>query len=54
MYHIFKGDGLSPLQYNMGEEITLLKIELDPRVSSVYNHLLAPRFAMDKAEGNRF
>jgi hypothetical protein len=31
----------------MGEEITLLKIELDPRVSSVYNHLLAPRFAMD-------
>jgi hypothetical protein len=31
----------------MGEEITLIKIELDLRVSSVYNHLLAPRFAMD-------
>jgi hypothetical protein len=31
----------------MGEEIILLKIELDPSVSTVYNHLLAPRFAMD-------
>jgi hypothetical protein len=27
-----QGDGPSPLQYNMGEEIILLKIELDPRI----------------------
>jgi hypothetical protein len=31
----------------MGEEIVLLKIELDPRVRSVYQHVLLPRFAMD-------
>jgi hypothetical protein len=42
-----QGDGPSPLQYNMGEEIVLLKIELDPQVASVFQHNLAPRFAMD-------
>jgi hypothetical protein len=42
-----QGDGPSPLQYNMGEEIVLLKIELDPRVRSVFQHNLLPRFAMD-------
>jgi hypothetical protein len=42
-----QGDGPSPLQYNMGEEILLLKIELDPAVASVFQHALAPRFAMD-------
>jgi hypothetical protein len=42
-----QGDGPSPLQYNMGEEIVLLKIELDPRVASVFQHALLPRFAMD-------
>ncbi len=42
-----QGDGPSPLQYNMGEEIVLLKIELDPRVRSVYQHALLPRFTMD-------
>jgi hypothetical protein len=31
----------------MGEQILLLKIELDPRISSVYQHQLMPRFAMD-------
>jgi hypothetical protein len=31
----------------MGEEILLLKIELDPAVASVFQHALAPRFAMD-------
>ena len=29
-----QGDGPSPLQYNMGEEILLLKIELDPEIAS--------------------
>jgi hypothetical protein len=31
----------------MGEEILLLKIELDPMVASVFQHALVPRFAMD-------
>jgi hypothetical protein len=42
-----QGDGPSPLQYNMGEEIVLLKIELDPRVASVFQQHLLPRFTMD-------
>ncbi len=42
-----QGDGPSPLQYNMGEEIILLKIELDPRVASVFQHEIFPRFALD-------
>jgi hypothetical protein len=42
-----QGDGPSPLQYNMGEEIVLLKIELDPQVASVFQHQLLPKFAMD-------
>jgi hypothetical protein len=35
-----QGDGPSPLQYNMGEEIVLLKIELDPAVRSVFSRQL--------------
>jgi hypothetical protein len=31
----------------MGEEILLLKIELDPAIASVFQHALAPRFNMD-------
>jgi hypothetical protein len=31
----------------MGEEIVLLKIELDPAVRSVFQHALVPRFALD-------
>jgi len=42
-----QGDGPSPLQYNMGEEILLLKIELDPEIASVFQHQLLPRFALD-------
>ena len=42
-----QGDGPSPLQYNMGEEIVLLKIELDPQVASVFQHQLLPKFALD-------
>jgi hypothetical protein len=42
-----QGDGPSPLQYNMGEEILLLKIELDPEIASVFQHNLLPRFALD-------
>jgi hypothetical protein len=42
-----QGDGPSPLLYNMGEQILLLKIELDPGIASVYNHLGLPHFTMD-------
>jgi exonuclease III len=42
-----QGDGPSPLLYNMGEQILLLKIELDPRVASVYQHQRFPNFIMD-------
>jgi hypothetical protein len=42
-----QGDGPSPLLYNMGEQILLLKIELDPGISSVYQHQIVPRFVMD-------
>jgi hypothetical protein len=42
-----QGDGPSPLLYNMGEQILLLKIELDPNISSAYQHQLIPYFAMD-------
>ena len=31
----------------MGEQILLLKIELDPSIASIYNHQIIPRFAMD-------
>ena len=33
-----QGNAPSPLQYNFCEQIALLKIELDLRISSVYNH----------------
>jgi hypothetical protein len=33
----------SPCKYNIGPQILLLKIELCPRVASVYTHLLVPR-----------
>jgi hypothetical protein len=42
-----QGDGPSPLLYNMGEQILLLKIELDPGIASIFNHQLLPRFTMD-------
>jgi hypothetical protein len=31
----------------MGEEIVLLKIELDPEIASIFQHHLLPRFALD-------
>ena len=38
-----QGNPPSPVQYNFGEQILLLKIELDPRIASVFNHLFIPR-----------
>ena len=38
-----QGNSPSPLQYNFCEQIALIKIELDPQIASVYNHMLVPR-----------
>ena len=38
-----QGNGPSPCEYNIGQQILLLKIELCPDVASVYNHLQVPR-----------
>jgi hypothetical protein len=35
-----QGNGPSPLQFNICEQILLFKIELDPRIRSVYNNNL--------------
>ena len=40
------GNSPSLLQYNFCEQIALIKIELDPRIASVYNHMLVPRDLM--------
>jgi hypothetical protein len=42
-----QGDGISPLKYNMGEQIVLLKIELDPEIASVFQHMIVPRFILN-------
>ena len=38
-----QGNSPSPIQYNIGQQILLFRIELDPAIASVYNHLLPPR-----------
>jgi hypothetical protein len=38
-----QGNGPSPWEYNIGQQILLLKIELCPQIASVYNHLQVPR-----------
>ena len=38
-----QGDSPSPRQYNIGEQICLLKIEFDPRIESVFVQRGAPR-----------
>ena len=37
-----QGNSPSPIQYNLCEQIAIIKIELDPRIASVYNHHLVP------------
>ena len=37
-----QGNSPSPLQYSLCEEIAIIKIELDPNIASVYNHMLIP------------
>jgi hypothetical protein len=38
-----QGEILSPIQYNVCNQILLLKIELDPRVQSIFNSFFGPR-----------
>ena len=38
-----QGNSPSPLQYNFCEQIAILKLELEPRIASIYNHHLIPR-----------
>jgi hypothetical protein len=41
-----QGNGPSPCEYNIGQQILLFKLELCPDLASVYNHLLIPRTIM--------
>jgi exonuclease III len=38
-----QGDCPSPLQFNSGNQILLYRIELDPNIASVFNHMFVPR-----------
>jgi Reverse transcriptase (RNA-dependent DNA polymerase) len=38
-----QGDGPSPLQFNVGNQILLLKIELDTGIVSLYSRAVVPR-----------
>jgi hypothetical protein len=38
-----QGEILSPIQYNIGNQIFLFKIELDPNIKSLFNSVLGPR-----------
>ena len=39
-----QGDNLSPTQYNIGQQIQLFRLELDPNFKSVFQHFLKPNF----------
>jgi hypothetical protein len=41
-----QGNGPSPCEYNIGQQILLFKLELSPDLASVYNHLIVPRTIM--------
>jgi hypothetical protein len=38
-----QGNGPSPCEYNIGQQILLLKIELCLEIASIFNHLQVPR-----------
>ena len=38
-----QGDILSPGTFNIGNQIMLFHLELDPKIASVYQHFLVPR-----------
>ena len=39
-----QGDNLSPTQYNIGQQIPILRLELDPQFCSVFQHFLKPSY----------
>ncbi len=41
-----QGNGPSPCEYNISQQILLFKLELSPDLASVYNHLIVPRTVM--------
>jgi len=41
-----QGDNPSPLQFNVCEQILIFRLELDPHISSIFNHFLIPRIAL--------
>jgi hypothetical protein len=38
-----QGNGPSPVEYNLAQQILIFKLELDDRVASVFRHMLVPR-----------
>ena len=38
-----QGNSPSPTLYNIGEQILLFRLELDPEIASVFNHMFIPR-----------
>ena len=41
-----QGNSPSPVQYNISEQLLLLKLELDPNIACVYNHFIPPNFQL--------
>jgi hypothetical protein len=42
-----QGDNISPNTFNFGDQILILKIELDPGIAAVWQHFQQPNFNMD-------
>ena len=42
-----QGENLSPGQYNIGNQIMLFRLELDPKIKNVYQHFLIPKWQFD-------
>ena len=54
-----QGENLSPGQYNIANQIMLFRLELDPKIKSVYQHFLLPKWNFDppginKIENSKF
>ena len=39
-----QGENLSPCQYNIANQIMLFRLELDPKLASVFQHFLVPKW----------
>ena len=47
-----QGENLSPGQYNIGNQIMLFRIELDPNVASVFQHFMSPLYPFPLSQNN--